>query len=92
MPNKKKPWPEYILPYKTEVAKIFDFTDVTDFDKNVPLHPNSSYYQMYLYNSIISIIQKSDIIIINIMRQPNPVSWFEISLRACRNAHIFFYI
>ncbi len=55
-------------------------------NKNVPLHPNSSYYQMY-----ISIIQKSYIIIINIiMRQTKPVSWFEISLRACRNEDIFF--
>ncbi len=36
-------------------------------NKNVPLHPNSSYYQM-----CISKIQKSDIIII--LRQPKPVS------------------
>ncbi len=58
------------------------FTDVTDFKnyKNVPLHPNVSYYQM-----CISKETKSDIIIINIIRQPNTVSWFEtISLiRTC---------
>ncbi len=41
-------------------------------NKNLPLHPNSSYYQM-----CISKKQKSDIIIINIIRQPKPVSWFE---------------
>ncbi len=70
--NKKKIWSEYIIPYKTEVA-----TDVTDvkmlliliMNKNVNLHPNSSYDQM-----CISKIQKSDIIIIHIMRQPKPVS------------------
>ncbi len=82
---KIKTWSEYIIPYKTEVA-----TDVTDvqmlliliMNKNVPLHPNSSYDQ-----KCISKRQKSDIIIINIMRQPKPVSWFEtISLiRTCRN-------
>ncbi len=46
------------------------FTDVIDFDneQNLPLHPNSSYYQM-----CISKRQKSDIIII-IIRQPKPVS------------------
>ncbi len=38
-------------------------------NKNLPLHPNSSYYQM-----CISKRQKSDIIIINIIRQPKPVS------------------
>ncbi len=41
-------------------------------NKNVPLHPNSSYYQM-----CISKRQKSDIIIIimiNIIRQSKPVS------------------
>ncbi len=40
-------------------------TDVTDLimNKNLPLHPNSSYYQM-----CISKIHFSDIIIINIMR------------------------
>ncbi len=75
MPNKKK---TYILPNKTEVSIFFlQMLLILIMNKNVPLHPNSSYYQMY-----ISIIQKSDIIIINIMRQPKPVSWFEISLRA----------
>ncbi len=71
---KIKTWSEYIIPYKTEFA-----TDVTDvqmlliliMNKNVTLHPNSSYDQM-----CISKRQKSDIIIINIMRQPKPVSWF----------------
>ncbi len=65
-------WSEYIIPYKTEVA-----TDVTDvkmlliliMNKNVTVHPNSSYDQM-----CISKRQKSDIIIIHIMRQPKPVS------------------
>ncbi len=38
-------------------------------NKNLPVHPNSSYYQM-----CISKRQKSDIIIIDIMRQPKPVS------------------
>ncbi len=46
---KIKTWPEYIIPYKTEFA-----TDVTDvqmlliliMNKNVTLHPNSSYDQM----------------------------------------------
>ncbi len=69
---KIKTWSEYIIPYKTEVA-----TDVTDvkmlliliMNKNVTLHPNSSYDQM-----CISKRQKSDIIIIHIMRQAKPVS------------------
>ncbi len=69
---KIKTWSEYIIPYKTEVA-----TDVTDvkmlliliMNKNVTVHPNSSYDQM-----CISKRQKSDIIIIHIMRQPKPVS------------------
>ncbi len=46
---KIKTWTEYIIPYKTEVA-----TDVTDvkmlliliMNKNVTVHPNSSYDQM----------------------------------------------
>ncbi len=71
---KIKTWSEYIIPYKTEVA-----TDVTDvkmlliliMNKNVTVHPNSSYDQM-----CISKRQKSDIIIIHIMRQPKPVSGF----------------
>ncbi len=58
---KIKTWSEYIIPYKTEVA-----TDVTDvkmlliliMNKNVPLHPNSSYDQM-----CISKRQKSDILL-----------------------------
>ncbi len=69
---KIKTWSEYIIPYKTEFA-----TDVTDvqmlliliMNKNVTLHPNSSYDQM-----CISKRQNSDIIIIHIMRQPKPVS------------------
>ncbi len=67
--NKNKNLHKYIIPYKTEFA-----TDVTDvqmlliliMNKNVTLHPNSSYDQM-----CISKRQKSDI---NIMRQPKPVS------------------
>ncbi len=47
--KKIKTWSEYIIPYKTEVA-----TDVTDeqmlliliINKNVTVHPNSSYDQM----------------------------------------------
>ncbi len=69
---KIKTWSEYIIPYKTEVA-----TDVTNvkmlliliMNKNVTPHPNSSYDQM-----CISKRQKSDNIIIHIMRQPKPVS------------------
>ncbi len=38
-------------------------------NKNVPLHPNSRYYQM-----CIPKIQKNCIICINIIRQPKPVS------------------
>ncbi len=46
---KIKTWSEYIIPYKTEVA-----TDVTDvqmlliliMNKNVTVHPNTSYDQM----------------------------------------------
>ncbi len=44
---KIKTWPEYIIPYKTEVA-----TDVTDVKMllilimNKHVHPNSSYDQM----------------------------------------------
>ncbi len=46
---KIKTWSEYIIPYKTEFA-----TDVTDvqmlliliMNKNLTLHPNSSYDQM----------------------------------------------
>ncbi len=38
-------------------------------NKNVPLHPNSRYYQM-----CISKIQKNYIICINIIRQPKLVS------------------
>ncbi len=38
-------------------------------NKNIPLHPIPSYYQM-----CISKRQKKNIIINNIMRQPKPVS------------------
>ncbi len=57
------------LGQKTEVATFF--TDVTDYDneqKITSASSNSSYYQM-----CISKRQKSDIII-NIIRQPKPVS------------------
>ncbi len=72
-----------MLPYKTEIATIFK--DVTDFDneqKCTPLHPTQA-----TIKCVISKRQKRDIIIINIMRQPKPVSWFEtISLiRTGRN-------
>ncbi len=54
-------------------------------NKNVPLHPNSSYDQM-----CISKIQKSDIII-NITRQPKLISWFEtISLEHAETKKYFF--
>ncbi len=62
---KIKTWSEYIIPYQTEFA-----TDVTDFDNEQKCnYPNSSYDQM-----CISKRQKSDIIIIHIMRQSKPVS------------------
>ncbi len=58
-------------------------SNVTDFDNEQKFTSASysSYYQM-----CISKRQKSDIII-NIIRQPEPVSWFEtISLiRTCSN-------
>ncbi len=38
-----------MLPYKTEVATIFlQMLLILILDKNVPLHPNSRYYQMYI--------------------------------------------
>ncbi len=87
---KIKTWSEYIIPYKTEVA-----TDVTDvqmlliliMNKNVTLHPNSSYDQM-----CISKRQKSDIIIIHIMRQPKPVSWFWNNINSLEHAETKKYI
>ncbi len=85
-----KTWSEYIIPYKTEVA-----TDVTDvkrlliliMNKNVTVHPNSSYDQM-----CISKRQKSDIIIIHIMRQPKPVSWFWNNINSLEHAETKKYI
>ncbi len=87
---KIKTWSEYIIPYKTEVA-----TDVTDvkmlliliMNKNVTLHPNSSYDQM-----CISKRQKSDIIIIHIMRQAKPVSWFWNNINSLEHAETKKYI
>ncbi len=86
---KIKTWSEYIIPYKTEVA-----TDVTDvqmlliliMNKNVTLHPNSSYDQM-----CISKRQKSDIII-HIMRKPKPVSWFWNNINSLEHAETKKYI
>ncbi len=72
----------------TEVANNFlQLLLIFIMNKNLPLHPNSSYYQM-----CISKKQKSYIIFINIMRQPKHVSWFEtISLiRTCRNIFFLF--
>ncbi len=55
-------------------------------NKNVTLHPNSSYYQM-----CISKRQKSDIIIY-IMRKPKPVSCFEtISHEHAETKNIFLF-
>ncbi len=67
---------------KLRLLQFLQMLLILKMNKNVPLHPNSSYYQM-----CISKRQKSDIIIINIIRQPKPVSWFEtISLiRTCNN-------
>ncbi len=67
---------------KLRLLQFLQMLLILKINKNVPLHPNSSYYQM-----CISKRQKSDIIIINIIRQPKPVSWFEtISLiRTCNN-------
>ncbi len=68
---KIKTWSEYIIPYKTEVADVTDVKIllILIMNNNVILHPNSSYDQMCLLTR-----QKSDIIIIHIMRQPKPVS------------------
>ncbi len=87
---KIKTWSEYIILYKTEFA-----TDVTDvqmlliliMNKNVNVHPNSSYDQM-----CISKRQKSDIIIIHIMRQPKPVSWFWNNINSLEHAESNTYI
>ncbi len=54
-------------------------------NKNVHLHPNSSYYN---YQMCISKRQKRDIII-NIIRQHKPASWFETILHAETKKHIF---
>ncbi len=54
---------------KLRLLQFLQMLLILKINKNVPLHPNSSYYQM-----CISKRQKSDIIIINIIRQPEPVS------------------
>ncbi len=51
------------------------------------LHPNSSYDQM-----CISKRQKRDIIIIHIMRQPKPVSWFWNIINSLEHAETKKYI
>ncbi len=61
---KIKTWSEYIIPYKTEVA-----TDVTDFD-------NEQKCYCILTQMCISKRQKSDIIIIHIMRHPKSNVYF----------------
>ncbi len=67
---KIKTWSEYIIPYKTEVAT--DVTDVTDFDNEQKCYCILT--QATIKFLSISKRQKSDIIIIHIMRQPKPVS------------------
>ncbi len=54
---------------KLRLLQFLQMLLILKMNKNVPLHPNSSDYQM-----CISKRQKSDIIIINIIRQPKPVS------------------
>ncbi len=58
---------------KLRLLQFLQMLLILIMNKNVPLHPNSSYYQM-----CISKRQKSDIIIIIIIiiiiRQPKPVS------------------
>ncbi len=54
---------------KLRLVQFLQMLLILKMNKNVPLHPNSSYYQM-----CISKRQKSDDIIINIIRQPKPVS------------------
>ncbi len=55
---------------KLRLIQFLQMLLILKMNKNVPLHPHSSYYQM-----CISKRQKSDIIIIiNIIRQPEPVS------------------
>ncbi len=64
---KIKTWSEYIIPYTTEVT-----TDVTDFDNEQKCYCILT--QATIKFLSISKRQKSDIIIIHIMRQPKPVS------------------
>ncbi len=55
---------------KLRLLQFLQMLLILKMNKNLPLHPNSSYYQM-----CISKRQKSDIIIIiNIIRQSKPVS------------------
>ncbi len=55
-----------MLTYKTKVATILQTLLILIMNKNVPLHPDTSYYQMCISK------RQSDFI--NIMRQPKPVS------------------
>ncbi len=67
--NKKKLGQNKFNHIKLRLLQFLQMLLILIMNKNVPLHPNSSYYQM-----CISKRQKSDIIIINIIRQPEPVS------------------
>ncbi len=53
---------------KMRLLQFLQMLLILKMNKNIPLHPNTRYYQM-----CISKRQKSDIII-NIIRQPKPVS------------------
>ncbi len=59
----------YGRPIKLRLLHFLQMLLILKMNKNVPLHPNSSYYQMCIFKR-----QKSDIIIINIIRKPKPVS------------------
>ncbi len=64
MLNKKKTLVRiHFIPYKLRLLHFVQMLQILIMNKNVPLHPNSSYYQM-----CISKIHFSDIIIIIYMR------------------------
>ncbi len=59
-------------------------------DNNLPLHPNSSYYQMCICKR-----HKSDIIIIIIIRPPKPIFldfWNNITQNMQKLRNTFFYL
>ncbi len=69
MLNKKNLGLNNFYHIKLRLLQFLQMLLILIMNKKLPLHPNSSYDQM-----CISERQKSDIIIMNIMRQPKPVS------------------